>query len=378
MALASFSGFGSFDITDGSQIRDISSVLTEALILDFEFMGRGQTMGEPATDTTFYWNEEQLNSNVVTLSASVTSTATSLTLTTGHGARTHIGDLLVCTSVNNATEVLQITDISSDTLTVTRAYDSTVATSYAASVTFAVMPAYQEGSDWSADKSLKPLVRSNFTQIVFAGDLLISRSQLQRNMATVALDVDRQLANRAIELKRYWTTTCLYSRNSSSAGSDSVYRTTAGLVDFIQTNGTEYSTSGALSLSVINGRNKAAVDLGKYNTTLLVGTDLVTSIASIDASNRRLVESDKGVGYAVNRILCDQGNELEVVVDGRVKTGDWFVYTKEDVSWRPLAGAGMFTIAATDFVDGVKRRLGSEGGLQVRNSAGFVYGRNAT
>lgn len=380
MALAAATPFASFDINAQTNILDISSVLSEALILDFEFMSRGinVSLDDPVEDTTFYWNQEALNADTVSLAGSVTSTATSFVLTTGHGARVHIGDLLVAKAING-TEVVEVTDMSTDTATVVRAYNSTVATTHADLAVFAVMPAYQEGSDINGDKSVKPTALSNFTQTVFAGDLLISRSQLARKMATNALDVDRQLANRAIELKRYWTSICLYGEKSASAGSDTVYRTTLGMRGWIRDNsGVVTSTSEALALSVLNTHNKTVVDLGSYPNTLLIGTDLVGSVNAIDASNRRLVESDRKVGYAVNRVLLGQGNEVEVVVDGRMRTGDAFLYRKDDVSLRPLVGGAMFVIAATDFTDGVKRRIGSEMGVEFRHPEAAVYLKNRT
>lgn len=374
MALASFPGFGSFDITDGSQIRDISTVLSEALLLDFELLGRGLdvAMSDPVEDTKFWWNEEALNSDRVTVNGSVTSSGTSIVLDSGHGARTHIGDLIKNTA-EGSLEVLQVTDISTDTLTVTRGYNSTTKASIADNAVLVVMPAFQEGSDFASDKSVKPVVRSNFTQIVFAGDLLISRSQLNRQMATVALDVDRQLGARAKELKRYWSSIALYGEISSAAGSDSVYRTTSGMREWITDNGVVDADNEAISLSVLDAANKSLVDLGEYADTLVIGTDLVGGINLISSGARRALESDTRMGYVVNQILLGQGNVVDVVVDGRVNTGDAFLYKRENVRLRPLAGSGMFVIAATDFVDGVKRRIGSEMGLEFRNPEAAAY-----
>lgn len=375
MALAASSAFASFDINSNTNILDISPVLAEALILDFNFLGAGMNfdMSDPVEDTTFYWNEEALNGDTVTLNGSVSSSATSFTIDSS--TLPNEGMLLYVQGVEGQTEVIQITAVGSDTaLTVTRGYNSTTQASIADNATLALMPASQEASDFDSDKSVKPTAESNFTQILFAGDLFISRSQLKRKMATIALDVDRQLANRAIELKRAWTRVCLYGEVSSSAGSDTVYRTTGGLRYWVRgQGGIVDSTNEAIGLSDLNGNNKTAVDAGVYNDTLLIGTDLVSGVAAIDASNRRLVESDRKVGYAVNRILLDQGNEVDVIVDGRVNTGDYFLYTKGNVRWRPLVDSGMFVIAATDFTDGVKRRIGSEGGLEVRQPQGMVY-----
>lgn len=374
MALAGFAGFGSFDITDASQIRDISSVLSEALLLDFELLGRGidVSLDDPVEDTTFYWNEEELNSDAVTASGSVTSSGVSIVLSSGHGARVHIGDLLK-DSAEGKLEVMQVTAISTDTLTVTRAYNTTAAASIADAATLHVMPAYQEGSDFNADKSVKPVVRSNFTQIVFAGDLLISRSQLNRTMATVALDVDRQLAARAKELKRSWSRLALYGEISSSDGSDSVYRTTSGMREWITDNGVVDADNEAISLSVLDAANKSIVDLGEYPDTLVIGTDLVGGINVISSGARRALESDTQMGFVVNRLLLGQGNTVDVVVDGRVSTGDAFLYKRSNVRLRPFKGSGMFVIAATDFVDGVKRRIGSEMGLEFRQPQAAAY-----
>lgn len=375
MPLAAASPFSSFDINAQTQILDISRVLSEALLLGFNFMELGidVAMDDPVKDTTFYWNEEALNSDTVVMGASALSTATTLTLTAGHGARVHIGDLI--RDVRSAsTETIQVTDISTDTLTVTRAYNSSTAATIASNATLAVEPAYQEGSDIGSDGSVKPIARNNYTQIVFGKDLLISRSQLSRQMATVAMDVDRQLANRAKEMKRSWTRIALYGEKSSSAGSDSVYRTTLGLRGWIRDNsGVTNATSEALSLTNLNSVNKSIVDKGEYVDTLLVGTDLVGSINSIEASNRRLIESDRKVGYHVERVLLGQGNEVDVVIDGRVDTGDAFLYPKNNLRWRPLQGAAMFVIAATDFVDGVKRRIGSEAGIECRQPEAGGY-----
>ena len=380
MALSASGPFASFDVTAKSQIQDISPVLAEALYLDLDLLGKGLNVewGEPAEDTTFVWNEEALNARTATTAASAASNGTSISLTSGHGSRFGIGDLIYDTRINS-TEIIQVTDISTDTLTVSRGYNSTTAASIASGATLATFASRQEGSDIGSDKSVKPVVRENFTQILFAGDLLISRTQRNRKMATVAMDVERQLANRAVELKFDLTRMALYGEKSSSSGSDTVYRTCGGMRSWIRDNsGVTSSTSEAIALSVLNTHNKTAVDRGKYHDTLVVGTDLVTNLSAIDSSNRRMLESDTVAGYSIQQIRLAQGNTVNVVVDGRVNTGDAFLFSKEQVSLHPFVGSGMFVIAATDFVDGVKRRLGAEWTLRFRNPEVGVYLSNRT
>jgi hypothetical protein len=382
MALAASAPFASFDVTDASQHRDISPVLQDAIFYDLNALSTlNVDFGNPVFDTTHYWNEEALQSDTVTVSGSATSTATSIVLASGHGARAHVGDLLYDTAINS-TELMQITAISTDTLTVVRTYHSTVAASVADAATLALIRAEQEGSDIGADKTLGPTVRSNYSQI-FAGayDLLVSGSQIARKMATNEYQdfVARQLQARANEVKIGLSRAILYSESSSVAGSDTVYRTMNGLRAFIRDNsGIVDSTSSAANYALLNLVNKSVVDKGVMPNLLLIGTDLVGSIAGIDSSNRRMAESDQGAGYAVQQIMLNQTNMVDVVIDPRVKTGDFFLLDKNRVAVRPLNGRALFVIAATDFVDGKKRRILGEWTTEVRNPQAAAYARNKT
>lgn len=382
MALASADLFAAFDVTDGAQARDISPVLEDAIFYDLNLLGAlNVDFGNPVEDVIYYWNEEQLQADTVTMSASAASTGTALAFTTNHGNRVHIGDLLYDTTINS-TERMQVTATAASAATVTRGYNSTAAASIASDAVLAIIRAEQEGSGIGSDKTLNPTVRNNHTQI-FAGtyDLLISGSQLARKMATNEYRdfLARQLAARAIELKIGMSRAVLYSEKSSSVGSDSVYRTFAGAVNWIRDNsGVTNASSEALSLSVLNAHNKSVVDKGVFPDLLVIGTDLVGSVAGIDSTVRRLRESDKQVGYTVNEIMLAQGNMVQVVVDARVKTGDAFLLRREKVSPRPLVGRGMFVIAATDFTDGKKRRILGEWGLEFRNPEAAAYLRNKT
>src|SRR6185312_12415903 len=109
MALNAVNLFAAFDVTDGAQERDISPILEEAIYYDLNALGTfNVAFDSPVNDIIHYWNEEQLNSDTVTMGASAASNGTALTLTTNHGNRTHIGDYLYDTT-SGSTEVMQIT-----------------------------------------------------------------------------------------------------------------------------------------------------------------------------------------------------------------------------------------------------------------------------
>jgi hypothetical protein len=370
MALAAASPFASFDITDKSQIYDISPVLAAAVYLDLNLLSRGIStrFDVPVEDTVYYWNQEALNARTATVGAiSLTSFGTTLVVTDGQETRFSVGDEVI-PNFSGSTEVIQVTAVAgTGSLTVTRAYGGSTAAALPIGTTLGISASRQEGSDISTDGSVPPTVYSNSTQIFFAKDLQISRSQRNRRMATIAMDVERQLANRGIELKFDLTRACIYGEQSgTAAGSDTAYRTMKGMRAHFRQYGLTNSTAESLGTS-LNAYNTTAVNTGKYPDRLLIGTGLVSSISAIDSTLRRLVETDTEVGYQVQTIQLQQGNKVEVIIDGRVNTGDAFLYAADQVTAHPFVGSGMFVIAATDFVDGVKRRLGAEWGLKVQH-----------
>jgi hypothetical protein len=378
MALQSTAFFASFDVTDGVQERDISPVLSKAIFYDMNLLGAlSPDFAGPVNDTTYRWNDDKLNSELVTIDGSATSTATTLTVDSGHGV--HIGDNLYDTAINS-TEIIEVTATAATQLTVVRTRNSTTATSLADNAVLGVIRVEQEGSDIGADRTKQPDVLLNYTHIFSTYDLLITGSQLARKMATNELQdfFAHQLANRAIEMKINMTRGFLYSE-PSTAGSDTVYRSMKGLRSLINNNsGVSNASSEALGYSVLNLHNKAVVDKGVFPDLLVVGTDLVGSIAGIDSSVRRLRESDRQVGYTVQEVLLNQGNLVQVVVDARVKAGDAFLLSKERVKPKPLNGRGMFVIDAKDFSDGKKARILGEWTLEFRNPEAAAYLRAKT
>jgi galactitol-specific phosphotransferase system IIB component len=377
MALATVSAFASFDQTANVNKLDISPFLSEALIYDFHLLGHvGMPMDNPITDVTYYWLEDSLNSDSLTLTISLGTTDTSITYSASTAP--HVGDYVTVQGVtNNNKEIMQITTVNSTTnATVSRGFAATTAASVATTSTLVLQRLEQEMSDIGTDATVNPTVRQSYTSIIPGRDLQISGSQLARDMAASVMQdqVAHQLANRLKEWKRSVTRSLIYSR-SFGPRSDTAYSSFGGIADWI-TNGSgqTYTTANTLALTQLDSQNKLIVDLGDEGPdTLLVGTDLVGSINAINATNRQLLESDKQVGHIVTRVLLGQGNAVDVVVDARVQQGHAFMFQKEKVRMRPLQGRALFTLAGSDWVDGVKRRILGEWGCEIRQPSTFSW-----
>ena len=194
MALSASAPFASFDVTDGAQKRDISPILEDAIYYDLNLLSAvGVSLGNPVFDNRHYWNEEAIDVGTFTVNGALSDSATSWTLDAGHNVT--IGDLVYDTA-SGSTEVCQITATGATTATAVRAHNGTAALAILDDAVLGIIRGEQEGSDIGVDSSQNPTVRSNYTQILNATDLLVSGTQIARKMATTELNdfVARQLA----------------------------------------------------------------------------------------------------------------------------------------------------------------------------------------
>lgn len=376
MALAGSTPFATFDFsTTGLLQLSIQPMLEEALYYDLHLMGALQSKGcveydNPIGDIVYYWDEDALNTDTVTVSGSVTSVATSIVLSAGHGARVHVGDVVMNTATGTV-EKSEVTAISTDTLTVVRSLNSTTGTAIADAAVLAIIRSEQEASDIGSDRTVVPTVRTAYTQIFAgAGDILMSGSQLERKtIATRQMQdqIAHQLANRITEFRIGLTRAVCYAP-LLGPGSDSAYRR-FGSFDYWVNNGSGVATTsvGTLNATPINTANTTLVGRGGSPDLLVANPSLAASLATIDSSNRRMLESETQVGSYVQEVTTNQGNSLQVVLDNRLITGDAFLLQSNKIHLRPYGSRGMFVIAATDFADATKRRLMGEWGFELHN-----------
>lgn len=164
MGLSTVSGFASYDQSAQVNTLDISPFLSEALLADFSLLGALNVDvgdGNALSDIIHYWEEDSLNSEILTLTISLGTSDTSITFTSSTAP--HVGDYVInTTGPKTNQEVMQVTTVNSATnATVSRGFNATTAASLANSSTVALMRVEQEFSDISTDASVNPTVRSN-------------------------------------------------------------------------------------------------------------------------------------------------------------------------------------------------------------------------
>lgn len=191
----------------------------------------------PATSTIHEWLEDTLLPNTDTVNQSTfTPNATDATsVTVSNGARFRIGDQV---RPDGAREVMFVTGIAGNVLTVVRRYGGTTGSALAnAQRLFILGNAALEGDDRPQTQFTTRTRKRNYTQI-FSSSVEVSGSMRAARLAGVADELDYQKQERMRELLRDLENCVIngVSPATTQQGSSTVRRTMNGIVPSIATN----------------------------------------------------------------------------------------------------------------------------------------------
>ncbi len=209
-----------------------------------------------AKSTHHEWFEDKLNPNFSLINNGAGYNAAATSWVVDSGAAFRIGDII---KPEGSNEVLQVTGISTNTLTVTRGYGGSTAAAVVDNQKVSVIGhAALEGEDAPAAAYQNRVRKENFTQI-FTESVMISGSLDAVGLHAVEREFDYQVIQRLRELLRSLEQSVIngFKASSTGEGSASVRRTMGGLLQFI---------SG--SSAVVQDASAAALDEAKLNTAL--------------------------------------------------------------------------------------------------------------
>ena len=189
-----------------------------------------------ATSTIHEWLEDQLLPNTDTINdASIANPLTDAMLDVSNGDRFRVGDQI---QVANSREVMLVTAIATDTLTIVRGYGNTTAESLIDGTTLSIIGnAALEGDDRPATRFTNRSRLQNYTQIFTAG-VEVSGSQMATNQLAMADELDYQKQERLRELLRDLENSVIngVAATSNPEGSATVRRSMRGIVSSLTTN----------------------------------------------------------------------------------------------------------------------------------------------
>ncbi len=204
-------------------------------------------LGDPlreARSTHHEWLEDALLPNKDAINdATWTDPSTDTQFDVDHGSRFRVGDQI---QVEGSEELMLVTAVNSNTLTVLRAYGDTTAENLADNQVVNILGnAALEGSDKPEARFTNRVRCGNYTQI-FTAAVEISGSDMAANQLGLLSEMDTQKENRLRELVRNLESTVLNGGRPTSdpQGSGTVRRSMKGIVQHLASNVFHVGDSG--------------------------------------------------------------------------------------------------------------------------------------
>ena len=319
MAYAAPIGAASFSITANTNQLDLSAELAELIRTDNTvFLSR---LGESikATQTRHYWNEDKLITNLAqdADAGGLTTSTGTVNVTAGQGIRFKVGTIFK-DRAKGQTEILRVSAISTDALTVDRGAGGTTAQTHAANFNILIIAhTRQEDQDMNEDDTQERTSVNNLCQ-VFQRGVRISYTREKINNNAIASEFAHQVAYRMKEEMRNLDASVINSGKSVDAGSSTDYRSMGGLIPFVtQSGGNIVNTTENLAESVVNDLAELIINQAGTieNGFLLVSPKLRRVISTFDQAFRRGEYSQTFAGFYVEKFITDMGFELEVIQD---------------------------------------------------------------
>jgi hypothetical protein len=196
-------------------------------------------LGDPmkeATSTHHEWLEDELLPNKDAINDSTyTNPSQDTDFVVDHGSRFRIGDQI---QVEGSEELMLVTNVNSNTLTVVRGYAGTTAEALADNQVINILGnAALEGADKPSTRFTSRTRRGNYTQI-FTAAVEVSGTDIAASQLGLADELDYQKQERLRELLRDLENTIVNGGQPTSnpEGSSSVRRTMKGITAHLSTN----------------------------------------------------------------------------------------------------------------------------------------------
>jgi len=347
MALAGADGAAAFDIGANTGKLDLSEELAEIIRTDntslISRVGIGHFM---ATQLTHRWNEDKLNANLATVDEAVDASETAIDVVAGQGVRFRIGTLFKFNE-QNKTEVLRVTAVATDTLTVERGHGSTTGETHADQSEIMII-SHTKNEAWipaQEDLTNERTAQSNFLTTTGYG-IAITRRRQAIDHAGIPSEFAHQAAYRLKEYMRELDSMIINSVKSASEGSDTDYSSSGGLIEFVSASGGNItSVAQDLTTGVVNAAVEQIWDDGGLvangRIAMIVGGKQKRNISAFDQAFRRLDFDSRTAGFVVEKFLSDLGFEVEIIVDPWMPDDTAIIGDLNRLRIGPLTGDGV-------------------------------------
>ena len=270
------------------------------------------------TNSTYKWMTDELNPKFDQLAEALDSSETGVDVDTGSYFR--VNDLV---KVVETGEVMLVTSISTNTLTVVRGSGSTAGTAAADNGQLLILgPAYAEGDTLEAARSTTEVEVTNYTQI-FRHPFHLTGTEAKTGLYS-GDEVTKQRGKKLLEHVRDINLTAYWGEKSSDiAGPTGIYRSTGGLYEFIPT--ANRDSVAVLTEAEFNDGLRSAFRYGSDTKVLFCSRKFAGIINEYMSNVQRVEPGDSKYGVKMMNYTSPHG-ELKVVTDIAIEGTEYDKY----------------------------------------------------
>lgn len=322
----------------------------------------------------FEWMEDDIMARWTSCPAGAASGAATVALNAGDGALVAVGDILK----NPATgELVRVTAIAVDSLTVTRGYGETATAAIAAGQKLLVVAnAIMQGDVAPAEKYLQPTAVYNYTQI-FKTPFSVTNT-LDATKLYGGAELARLRSRKGVEHAMSLEYAMLFGERKFDTSGAQPLSTTAGVIKFLT--GTPNAKSVSRATANTAALQQAALDswcetlftYGSPTKTWFCAPSIITWVNQIAQSKVQVInaDNDKTFGLDIIKYQSPHGT-LNIVMHPLLINGytDFaFALDLDSVSYRPLKGRDtkLLPNVQNNDEDGVRDMYLTEAGLELK------------
>lgn len=318
----------------------------------------------PVDNTIFYWQSQDMPVPRTTAAEALDNSETGVDVAPGTGVNFAAGD-----AIRIDDEVMYITSIATDTLTVTRGASGTTAAVHSDGASIIGLGTVLDEGDIGDQQFRGRDKTSNYTQI-FSSKINMTRTSQRIPKYGVPSELGNLVAQVMLSEGINMEQALLYGVKYQS----DPRRQTGGLAFFLTTNVIGNGTSGNwLTVSEIEARQQVAYDAGGMFTHIVSRPKNFQALNNIAGAERvQTVEvADAMRGRQRAQYVMTEFGEVYLVRNRYVEATDAFGVNPEDIYYRVFQPMMMQPLAKTDDRD--KWMFVAEGGFEVKGEEHMVY-----
>lgn len=323
------------------------------------------------------WTDGKSDATSSTAAGAELIGATTVTVAAGDGAKFRVG-----MTVSIVNEVVLVTAVSTDTLTIVRGFGGTTAAAIDSGAKLIIDSVGREENSLAAnDITWAPDVVENYFQTM---DTAIEYSR--RALATAQFgntnDLAFQVSERIRQLTIQMDRALVGGRKATATIGSDAYTYTGGMRYFLEQAGAinTDASAGALTLEMVNALNEEIITRGGNTNTIAVGVKKARALNALVAANyssARLQDwsADEGSILRLPSDIPLVGNVNTIVVDTNLRADELVIYDSSMVNVVPMAagnaddsGAWRTVDATQNGQDGQRVRIIGDFGMEIRQS----------